>query len=614
MATSLQECGDSLRTSTQVKLWLMLLAASAAFGQPTPVREINDAVVFTVNEPTGSDDSLDLARQVGSEVLIRGWFKWRQAPRLEPLRWVPRKAHEFGALFGGGITCSALYDGENGLTHEQLLDMATRGSDGKLVDAWNQPGIRHGSLSSPAYLDYLFRWCREQIDAGADCLFMDEINAALSEQEGYDDYSRADFKVYLSMLGKTNDTDRALWQQFRRWRDDRAWKSLTDRIRVYAKEHNRTIVISGNGLVKYVDLQVLGVWGAWITHDGHIDLRGSQLPHWRSLVQHGRVLAGKRVPVVLFHDWGFGNPPFPWLAVPPADRKAWIRTRGAEIYAAGAFFAFPVLGPFGCDANKDGTLPFMTQQAVFYKNHRDIYLRADYVGAESLRSATPNLSLAAWTNAHAVLLHVINRNPQPQTNVTVELPLDHAPVSATVISPDFDGERPATYRLNGGLGVTLDRLDAYSVVTLRYETLPTVSHLRDPARTPTTHRWERATLNEFRVLPDGLIEDADELSGFLQGTLHPHLRNPPTFLVNAAKPGTLAAHVRGVATLGARLEFRVDGATKQVVELPDRDGRNDALATEYDQTFHFPFPAGQHRLTLDNTGGDWAYMTWIAFQ
>lgn len=586
----------------------VLLAATVAHG------DINDAVVYTINEPTVSDYGLDLARKAGSDVLIRGWFKWNQAPRLEPLRWVPDKAHAFGALFGGGITCSALYDSENGITRAQLLDMATRGSDGRLVDAWNTPGIRHGSLSSPAYLDYLFHWCREQIDAGVDYLFMDEHNAALSDKEGYDDYSRADFQRYLSDIAKTNSSDRALWHQFRQWRDDRVWKTLTDRIRAYAKERNRTVLISANGLAKYVDLQVLGVWGAWTTQAGHIDLRENQLPSWRSLVQRGRILAGKRVPVVLFHDWGFGNPPFPWLAVPPAERVAWMRTRDAEIYAAGAFFAFPVLGPFGCDASKDGTLPAMAQQAAFYKAHRDLYLRADYVGSESLRSTTPNLSLAAWTNSQAIILHVINRNQQPQTNVTVELPLDRAPASAVVVSPDFDGERPATCRFTDRLCVTLDRLDAYSVVTLRYKNVPDLFRLRDPSRTMTNPRWERASRNEFRVRPDGLIEDADELNGYLQGNLHPHLRNPPTFLVNVAKPGMLVVHVRGVAILGARLEYRVDGETKQVVELPDRDGKNDAHAPEYDKSFRFPIPAGAHRLTLDNTGGDWAYVSWLAFE
>lgn len=171
----------------------------------------------------------------------------------------------------------------------------------------------------------------------------------------------------------------ALWSQFRLWRDDRAWRTLTDRIRAYAKQQGKMVLISANGFAKYVDLQVLGIWGQWLTKDGHIDLSKSQLSNWRSIVQQGYRVVGKRVPVVLFHDWGFGNPPFPFLAVPPSERETWIRIRGAEIYAAGGFFAFPVLGPFGCDANKDGTLPVITRQTAFYQRHRDLYLKGCYL-------------------------------------------------------------------------------------------------------------------------------------------------------------------------------------------------------------------------------------------
>ena len=108
----------------------------------------------------------------------------------------------------------------------------------------------------------------------------------------------------------------------------------------------------------------------------------NQLPYWRSLVESGRELAGKTVPVVLFHDWGFGETPFPWMAVSPADRELWMRTRGAEIYAAGGFFAFPVLGPFGCNAAQDGTLGCIATQAAFYQAQRSLYLKSRYLGCE----------------------------------------------------------------------------------------------------------------------------------------------------------------------------------------------------------------------------------------
>lgn len=647
--------------------------AAPASEVPLGVGPLDRTILCTMQEMTDSDYGLDLARQAGSEMLVRGWFKWNRAPDFNAWRALPDKAHAMGARFGGGITCSALYDGENGITREQLLDMATRGPDGQLVDAWGQPGIRHGSLSSPAYLDYLFRWCREQIDAGADYLFMDEHNAALARNEGFDDYALADFRSYLRTVspqtshwkpedprwhgelgiertnrqicadgtlatfdyraylranGHLEDPFRSanrlagLWWEFRTWRDDRAWKTLTDRIRAYAQERGRTVLISANGLAKYVDLQVLGVWDRWTTRGGHIDLHENQLATWRSMVERGQVFAGKRVPVVLFHDWGFGNPPFPWLAVPPAERIAWMRTRGAEIFAAGALFAFPVLGPFGCDAKRDGTLDAIAQQSAFYRQHRGLYLDADFLGCASLQSATTNISLSvsALRGTNTLVLHVINRHLagsalQAQTGITVRLPLQQLPARASIVSPDFAGERQPACRLaDGTLAVTLDRLEAYTVALLAFDAPPDLRALRDPIRTATTHRWEKPARNEFRVGAEGLVEEADALNSFLQGQYHAPLRNPPTFLVNAATKGRLLVHVRAVATAGAKLEYRIDGVVKQTVDLPDLDRLNEGNAAEYDRTFAFTFPAGQHRLTLDNTGGDWALVTWYAFE
>src|SRR3989339_1834997 len=122
----------------------LLLFDGALFAETTP--NLSRAVVYTMQETTDSDYGVDLARSVGSEVLVKGWFKWNKASDFTAWKPVAAKVHGWGGLFGGGITCSALYDKENGITHEQLLDMATRGTDGNLVNAWDQPGIRHGSL------------------------------------------------------------------------------------------------------------------------------------------------------------------------------------------------------------------------------------------------------------------------------------------------------------------------------------------------------------------------------------------------------------------------------------------------------------------------------------
>jgi hypothetical protein len=140
-----------------------------------------------------------------------------------------------------------------------------------------------------------------------------------------------------------------------------------------------------------------------------------------------------------------------------------------------------------------------------------------------------------------------------------------------------------------------------------------VDALSEAARLSLNGRWERGTIGEFKVDADGTVENGMEVNRYLQGMLHTELRNPPTFLVNAKEAGTLRVKVRAVATAGAKLVYRVDGADVKSVDLPDKDGKNDGDAPEYDQVFTFAIPAGAHRLTLDNVGGDWMTMDWIEF-
>jgi len=95
--------------------------------------------------------------------------------------------------------------------------------------------------------------------------------------------------------------------------------------------------------------------------------------------------------------------------------------------------------------------------------------------------------------------------------------------------------------------------------------------------------------------------------------LHTHLRNPPTFLVNLPRGGAVRVHVRAVATLGAKLAFLLDGRSTKAIDLPDRDGKNESSAAEYDKTYEFAIPADRHRVTASNIGGDWATVAWYAF-
>ena len=203
------------------------------------------------------------------------------------------------------------------------------------------------------------------------------------------------------------------------------------------------------------------MWGNWRTKDGRIDLTESQIDQWGSTVAAGWGMAGRKVPVVLFHDWGFGG--FPWMKVPPEDRRLWIRVRGAEIYAAGGFFAFPVHGPSGNDARQDGTLPEIARQSRFYHEHQDLYLDAELLGFDPLETSQAGLSLALWRRISppSLILHVINRQaeegkPKRRGPLAVTLPTDCVPKTVSIVSPDWPGEKRGEVRVNGGkLTITL---------------------------------------------------------------------------------------------------------------------------------------------------------------
>jgi hypothetical protein len=472
---------------------------------------------------------MELVKKVGSD-LVRGWFKGGNAPDYTKDARFVQEAHRLGMLFGGGATCSQLWYGKDNLTEEEVLDMATRGTNGELVGGTSV----HGTLSNPKWVDYIIYWSCKQIDAGVDYLFMDEHTAGqgLSLIEGYDDYSLRDFRmhlketycnkqgwseddirfqeqfkidledpdmcpdgtinsfnyrVYLQKYGltkrpwpKDNLLTHEFWK-FKEERDDRAWKKITDELRAYAASKGRRVYISANGMAKYVDIQVqnMGVESSR-KYEGQLDLSESWIDKWNSSVRRGWDVAGRKVPVVFFQDWGgFGGTPlFAWMELSPSEKNLWIRVRCAEIYASGGFFAFPILGAFGCDALRDGTIREIAKQTEFYQRNKQLYLQAEFIS--SLKTTHPFLSVALWRREEppALLLHIINRETvegklKKQTNVTVDLPFDELPENITVFSPDFQGTKSGKAVKKGkSVSIEIPELEAYAVVVLDYERLP----------------------------------------------------------------------------------------------------------------------------------------------
>jgi len=127
--------------------------------------------------------------------------------------------------------------------------------------------------------------------------------------------------------------------------------------------------------------------------------------------------------------------------------------------------------------------------------------------------------------------------------------------------------------------------------------------------------WARLQESFFVVKLDGTIEgDVSQIPSFIQGASHPDLRNNPTFRVTFPRGGRVVVHVNSVSRAGAVLAVYIDGVLAKRVELPDRDGKYDAFAREYDMDVVVEVPQGVRDVKLDNLGVDWYTVDYVRFE
>jgi hypothetical protein len=241
-----------------------------------------------------------------------------------------RRYHDQGITFMGSGTASVIFP-QDFATPEVFDDMATRDADNNPVPHDEVlAGAYRGNLFNPKYRRYLLGWARIQVDGGVDGLNLDEVNGGFSGglkygfngNEGFDDYTIADFNRYL--LGKYPTFTAADWKSRfamtddnlprrdvppddlarnfnyrtylrangwnldplntanplvsewgrvtanRMYADDtsftasyvrRYWKELVDGVRAYAWDTaHRRILVSSNGLWPYVDFNSVGMY------------------------------------------------------------------------------------------------------------------------------------------------------------------------------------------------------------------------------------------------------------------------------------------------------------------------------------------------------------------
>lgn len=109
---------------------------------------------------------------------------------------------------------------------------------------------------------------------------------------------------------------------------------------------------------------------------------------------------------------------------------------------------------------------------------------------------------------------------------------------------------------------------------------------------------------------DSAAEAGSLLNGFVHGSSHPDLRTPFKVQARFAAESRFVAHVNSVSQ-GARLAFYVDGSLVLSTNLPDRDGKFDALANEYNVDIGIAVSEGRHTVELRNPGNDWLFLDWV---
>ncbi len=181
----------------------VLLAVSPACLCAAPTAPTLAGVrVFAVYEPVFSQQDVELLARVRADFVCRGWFKWHHTPDWQRYAPLAQACRERGILLQGGITCAALYPGENGIDDATFRDFAcgdTRGQPFRYEHFSSGFDWYHLSLYNPRVIAMLKREVRLQLDAGAAGIWYDEVEGYYdwNPTEGYDPYACAAFRDWL---------------------------------------------------------------------------------------------------------------------------------------------------------------------------------------------------------------------------------------------------------------------------------------------------------------------------------------------------------------------------------------------------------------------------------
>ncbi len=171
-----------------------------------PEFDINKITVFAFGQSILTEEDSQIY-ELNPDINIRAIQKWSiWGDEASDYNFNPiKRYHNNNICYIGGGTASVIFKVDF-KTNDIFLDMATK-------DANNQPvlhdevqsGAYRASLANPKYRKSIIDYCKIQIDAGVDGIFLDEVIGGYSGgktnnyngNEGFEDYGIADFNKYL---------------------------------------------------------------------------------------------------------------------------------------------------------------------------------------------------------------------------------------------------------------------------------------------------------------------------------------------------------------------------------------------------------------------------------
>jgi hypothetical protein len=501
--------------------------------------EFRHRFIWVMYDQVYNQDDLDIAMSFKPDVISRGWFKWGNWGNFDynQWSWMVDQSAEQNTIFGGGGTVQALYPDE--ADEAKILRMVERTPLNKPMFFAGDTtiGYYNGDIQKKEYLDFLLAWLYRQIDAGARTLHLDGIAAVPAVNTGYSDYSMGEFNKFLIHKycdGYGWSLDDARWQytfgismeldctdgtlntfDYRRFlirngyekdpmsynfdlrrefgdpwnylgtyldqRNQQACEYLYTSLKNYSETRGKKVTITTNGFSNYVDYQTMGVWDSWKLDGGRLNITPSYITHWRDIKEYSMKYLNRDVPLIVFHDWGYG---MPFLGeVPPEDQILWLRVYAPEVFASGAVFAWPVSGGGNLYKPTMAVQDTVMSLVKWYDKNRDLFINSYWNGDSILNLNGLNGIVKTVSDQYTVqkdvarrIIHLINknldsnRNLVSKSNFSIKAASSTHPLSVWAASPDFTGYQKLDFTFaEGTVNIAVKSLQAYTVVVLDYQ-------------------------------------------------------------------------------------------------------------------------------------------------